>query len=571
MLTEALLSAVVEAVFGYVLQQSGLAEKVRGSLGRDLQRLAFKIALSRAYTAFARNYPQWTASLFDEHFVTHRAAPFLACCLARDAGPDPAGLAATWADQLNLEGERRQPIIAELTPASAAFLSWLESELRARPEFQLLFDSRALDAIADATAETAQAVEHLQRELARALGEAAKYRTVIEQAQGLVIGDNATVTNVYHSYFSGDFTSLEDYYARPDRVFQRVCIDDFVGREWLKAKVDAFINDPTHESGALVLVGEAGVGKTAFLAHLVHERQYLHLFAEQLPGQANLPRALQSLGAQLVSRYQIEPYQRRDTLTQLSAFPDFLDRLLRLAAESLAVGEKIVIVCDALDEAGTAEGGNVFGLPTVLPDGVYLILSQRPVPVRLRLEAPMQREDIEPMGIDNLRDVQTYLEDVARRPEIAGQLEAHGHSQADFVRILTQKSGGVWMYLQYVVDDIVRGRRAPLDLAGLPVGLAGYYADYWGDWCEGRNGRGKGPAQWDALYAPLLATLAAVPEPVFLDQLMAWSRVDATPYEVRRLLERAGQGPRQQPVALPRPAARFLRLQARVRDGLPET
>ena len=122
MLTEALLSAVVEATFGYVLDQTGLAEKIRASLGRGPQQLAFKIALSRAYTAFARNYPQWTASLFDEHFLTHRAAPFLACCLARDAAPDPAGLATVWADQLGLEGERRQRRIAELTPASAAFL-----------------------------------------------------------------------------------------------------------------------------------------------------------------------------------------------------------------------------------------------------------------------------------------------------------------------------------------------------------------------------------------------------------------------------------------------------------------
>jgi hypothetical protein len=194
MLTETLLSAVVEAVFGYVLDQSGLAEKIRASLGRNLQQLTFKIALSRTYTAFARNYPQWTVSLFDEHFLAHRAAPFLACCLTRDAAPDPAGLAAAWADQLGLEGQRRQQRIAELTPVCATFLDWLDAELRARPEFQPLFDSRALDAIAGATAETAHAVEELQGELTHALDEAAKYKAVIEQAQGLAIGDHATAT-----------------------------------------------------------------------------------------------------------------------------------------------------------------------------------------------------------------------------------------------------------------------------------------------------------------------------------------------------------------------------------------
>ena len=536
MLTEALLAAVAEAVFGYLLEQAGLAEKLRAALGRDPQRLAFRVALTRAYTAFARHYPQWAASLFDEHFLTHRAAPFLAGCLTRGAAPDPAELAGAWADQMSLPPGERQRRIAELAPACADFVGWLESELRARPEFRPFFDSRALDAIAEATAETAQAVDTLRAQLTDALGKASKYRVTIERAQGLVVGDNATVTNIYLTYFSDGFATLADYYVPPDAVFQRVRADEFVGRDWLTAKVDGFLNDPAHKSGAFVLVGEAGVGKTAFLAHLVRERHYLHVFAEQVPGEANLPRALQSLGAQLVTRYQIEPYQGRDTLTQLSAFPDFLDRLLRLAAAGLTAGEKIVIVCDALDEAGTAANGNVLGLPAVLPDGVYLILSQRPVPVRLDVRCPLHTERLEATGADNLRDVREYLEAVACRPAIAAQLRARGYPAAEFVRILAEKSGGLWMYLQYVIEEIEQGQRAPLDLEGLPVGLAGYYAGYWGDWREGRNGRGEGPARWDTLYAPLLATLAAAQEPVDLERLMAWAGVDAAPYEVRRLL-----------------------------------
>jgi len=280
MLTEALLGAVAEAVFGYLLEQAGLAEKLRAMLGRDPQRLAFKIALGRAYTAFARHYPQWAASLFDEHFLTHRAAPFLAGCLTRGASPDPAELAGAWAEQMSLPPEERQRRIAELTPACTVFLGWLESELRARPEFQPFFDSRALDAIAEATAETAQAVGALRAELAGALDEAAKYQIVVERAQGLVVGDHANVTNVYHTYFSDGFATLADYYVPPDAVFQRVRADEFVGRDWLTAKVDAFLNDPARKSGVFLLVGEAGVGKTAFLAHLVRERRYLLVFAE---------------------------------------------------------------------------------------------------------------------------------------------------------------------------------------------------------------------------------------------------------------------------------------------------
>lgn len=75
------------------------------------------------------------------------------------------------------------------------------------------------------------------------------------------------------------------------------------------------------------------------------------------------------------------------------------------------------------------------------------------------------------------------------------------------------------MYLFYIVSEIATGIRAPLDLAMLPSGLVGYYTDFWGDWCEGRRGRGEGPAKWDTVYAPLLATLTAAQSPVSLKLL----------------------------------------------------
>lgn len=63
MIEEALLAAVAEAVFGRVLQESGLAERVRAGLGLDPRKYAFQVALARTCAAFARQYPQWTAFL----------------------------------------------------------------------------------------------------------------------------------------------------------------------------------------------------------------------------------------------------------------------------------------------------------------------------------------------------------------------------------------------------------------------------------------------------------------------------------------------------------------------------
>jgi len=77
MLTEALLPVVAEAVFGWVLQEAGLAERVRVVLGIDPQRRAFQTALARAYNAFAQQYPDLAAFLFDKTFLKTKAAPVL--------------------------------------------------------------------------------------------------------------------------------------------------------------------------------------------------------------------------------------------------------------------------------------------------------------------------------------------------------------------------------------------------------------------------------------------------------------------------------------------------------------
>jgi hypothetical protein len=348
-----------------------------------------------------------------------------------------------------------------------------------------------------------------------------------------VTGDLIAGDQYNYYYYTGDFASLTEYYISPEPVFQRVRTDDFIGRDWLTTKVDAFLNDPNRKSGAFLLIGDAGVGKTSFMAHLVKERKYLHLFAEQTPGQAMLQRAMQSLGSQLVTRYQINPYKDHDTLNALSASPDFLERILRLAASTLTEGEKIVIVCDALDEAGTFPDHFVFGLPKELPDGVYFILSQRPVNVKLPNFEPVI-EKLEAQGDGNLQDIEAYLSTVAKRPEVAGQIPSKEYSEDFFIQTLKEKSQGVWMYLHYIIKEIESGARAPLDLANLPTGLVGYYTEYWDAWRTGK--RGKGEEAWDELYAPLLTTLAAAQEAITIRSLIQWAGVTATPQTVSRLL-----------------------------------
>ncbi|MCL6542546.1 MAG: AAA family ATPase, partial [Roseiflexus sp.] len=522
---EPLFAALTETVFSALLQESGLAERTRTALGRDPTRRAFQTALAQTYAAFARQYPEWTAALFDETFLNSRdVVPLLAALLTRRGQPDPAHLARLFAAHLGHPDPDRWERLGDATRAAADFLTWLEAELARQDALQPLYDSRALERIAEHAGAIRRALEE---NFTKALAGAQRYVQVAESVShsAIVTGDYNTVTQVF---LSGDYVSLSDLYLSPEPVFRRVRLEEFSGRDWLTARLDRFLSE--NDRGVWLLVGEAGVGKTTFLAHLVQERRYLNFFAEQAPGEAGVIRALQSLAAQLVSRYRLEPYADRDRLSAgQAAQPDFLERLLYQAAERLTAGEKLVIVVDALDEAGLAANKNVLGLPRNLPPGVFLVLSQRPVSVPLHTFPYPEQVNLESNDLRNLEDVKNYLRGVARRPAVVRQLVAHGYDEDRFVQVLEQKSAGNWMYLSFIVQEIQEGRRSPLDLEGLPLGLAGYYAEYWGRW--------RREKEWDHFYAPLLATLTAIREAVSLEQLRRLAGLDVEEYPLRRLLQ----------------------------------
>jgi AAA ATPase domain len=475
MLSAELLAEVSDAVFARLAPGEA-----------SVSRRSFEVALTRATNAFVRNYPQLGNTLLAKEFLTGQAVPTFVDTVREGATPDPAVFAAGW-DGHGLV-------------AATEFLRWLDAELSARP---------APDSLPDA------------------LAGASTYAVTVERAQGIAIGDNATVNNVFNTYFDRDYATLADYYLPPNEVFDRVQVEDFVGRANLLADLDEFLDTTDH--GTWLLVGEAGVGKSTLLAHLVRERGYLHFFAEQAAGTANVSRAVQSLAAQLISRFRIAPYAQRDTVPGLlAAYPDFLRKLLSDAAAKLVHGERLVIVIDALDEAGEIPGQNVLGLPRRLPKGVYLVLSQRDENVPLVIEPAPRRVDLRAKDTANQADMVDYLRRQARVPTISQQLRAHDYSTDDFVRTLLEKSTGNWIYLHYVLKEIREGQRAPLNLAGLPDNLATYYVAHWARWRED-------PA-WDALYAPLLVTLGAAFDPLPLPVLKRWAGVAASDYQLRRIL-----------------------------------
>ena len=69
---EALFAAVAESVLSYVIDKVDPVVPLFHWLKRDPATLAFKNALARTYNAFAREFPDLTASLFDISFLAKK-------------------------------------------------------------------------------------------------------------------------------------------------------------------------------------------------------------------------------------------------------------------------------------------------------------------------------------------------------------------------------------------------------------------------------------------------------------------------------------------------------------------
>jgi hypothetical protein len=366
-------------------------------------------------------------------------------------------------------------------------------------------------------------------------GSIAQDHSVAAGERGVAVGRDVIggiiSTGDHNQFFIGDYERLRDAYIEPWPVFERVDLTHFVGREWLLAEVDAFLHN--HRRGYFILEADAGLGKTTFLAWLVKERGYIHHFVELAPGLEGVGRGLKNLASQVVLAYHLDVQAVEGMLPGTAARPDYVLRLLKEAAGHRRENERIVLVVDGLDEAGAPGGQNVLGLPSVLPEGVFFIVSQRPVPVTLQVDAATTPRHLFHLSADhpeNRGDMSSFLENATTWPGISRALQTSGHTPEQFVDILMDKCKGVWIYLHYVVREIEQGERLPLNLHDLPDGMFQYYAQYWNRW------RDADQVQWYEIYLPTLATLAAAQEAIPIDRLAKWVGAKASTTRLQRLL-----------------------------------
>ena len=286
--------------------------------------------------------------------------------------------------------------------------------------------------------------------------------------------------------------------------------EGFLGRRFLFDRVDTFLQDS--QSGYLVVFGDPGIGKSAFLAELSGRRDYLSHFNIRAEGFNDARQLQRNLCAQLIARYGL-PYQG------LRMDGGFLSEVLEQVAER-ARGRKVVICIDALDEADSAEqrdGVNVLCLPRYLPDGVHVIATSRGLD-QLPLRTDVTRDNffLRQDSAENMADIEAYLRCRLEDGTVMAALGRHRLAAETFVKALREKSQGNFMYLHYFFQDLVGGAfNGSLD--GLPLGLNGYYEEHWR--LMGMRER----SLWLEVKVPILVALCTAAGPLTLDELARFS------------------------------------------------
>lgn len=353
-----------------------------------------------------------------------------------------------------------------------------------------------------------------------------------ELRQSLTAESGSTVENVVQFAGTAIFQLLEKaplplsrlMYVEKYRTLVEERTRQFVGRDFIFQAIDQHLQDEEFPSGYILIRGEPGIGKTSLVAQLVMTRGFVHHFNIATQNIRSVRNFLYDICAQIIVRYQLEHDRVPEEAANDSAF------LSQLLAEATSKSETrpVVILVDALDEAeqlGLGPQANHLYLPQTLPDGVYFILTSREQ-VNYRLVVD-RRQDIYLRDDDpqNLADISRYITGFVQEHQevMQARIRQWGLDQRNFVDQIAEKSQGNFMYLVHVLQDIRAARltKENLDnLADLPVGLQEYYSRHW------EVMRAADPDRFERLYEPVVCVLAAVREPVSVDKVLGWTKLN---------------------------------------------
>ena len=309
----------------------------------------------------------------------------------------------------------------------------------------------------------------------------------------------------------------------------------FIGRQFLFEKVSEFVKSKDrYPSGYLLIRGDPGIGKTAFLAQLVKSYclPVYHFNVVRESPEASIG----SLCARLIQHFHLG----RSQLPQgFAKNHDFLLRLLETASSRLD-DPPLLIAIDALDEVEAPDilPGCPLPLPPDLPDGVYFIITARRkydlfLPFHRVLDIDMNSKEF---SSQNRSDIYKFLEGWAGRPSIERWIRdkkdelrtALGSAEKGqrwlkkaFVDLMIERSECNFMYLHHVLPALAGGWMSSFGVNELPHGLLAYYELHW------QHMRTKDKQVFSRSHLNVLCTLAVSYVPVTINWIANKTDLDS--------------------------------------------
>lgn len=288
--------------------------------------------------------------------------------------------------------------------------------------------------------------------------------------------------------------------------------EDFTGRTYLLQQIDQFLEKCRGNGGGYVRIsGEPGIGKSAFAAHLVKTQNRVHHFNIRQEGDNKTIGMLQNLSAQIISRYKLELSLFKDGNLDPPSFREILEKVSKSGL--LTITEPLMIVVDALDEIeDTPSTFNTGGLPQYLPQNVFFVVTHRQDDPKLKLDvANSYDEMIRNNATWHSEDVKKYLAHMCNKPNLNDFINKAGLQKKDFISIMSDKSENNFMYLKYILRDIINRKGESFDSKKLPQGLKDYYKDHF------ERIKKSNKETWHRYVLPILAILSDRTIPVTLE------------------------------------------------------
>lgn len=302
----------------------------------------------------------------------------------------------------------------------------------------------------------------------------------------------------------------------------------FVGRRFLFDAVNRFLAEQTLDSGYMLIRGEPGIGKSAFLAQLVKTSDCVYHFNVGLQAINTAAHFLANVCAQLIVRFGL-PYSELPPGT--CADGTVLNMLLGQVSQRLGEQEDCLLLIDALDEVsavGLDETVNLLFLPESLPRGIFVVATTRPL-ANLRLNVSRQRNiDLKSDDSKNVDDVREYIDSRVNDDAIRRWLLMKGVAPNELIETLSRKSEGNFMYIHHVLFDLTDPESAEGTLEDLPEGLRAYYRRHWDKM------RSWNQSLFDTLHRPVVCVLAAAKEALPLAEIAA--PTGRQPHEVLQVI-----------------------------------